>query len=383
MSISRIKARRIITPEGIISGYVYYENDKITYVGCDERPYDTEIDAGDLYVSPGFVDLHTHGAMGVDYCDITGAEELELALAYKASHGATTVLPTITSSSREKTLAALECFERIIGGTYSARVPGVHLEGPFFSCDFCGAQNPELITPPRVEFYGEILEKHGNIIKRWDYAPELDEGAVFCRALTERGIIASAGHTGAEYDDIVRAMGQGMNLITHLYSCTSTITRKGGFRHLGVIECAYLFDELYAEIIADGRHLPPELLRLIFKTKPHDKLILVTDSLCVAGVDRLESNVGGVKCIVEDGVCKLLDRSAFAGSIATMDRLVRVVTKEAGLPIEDAVMMAAYTPARLLKLNTGAIESGKDADIIFFDDQINVSRVIVAGRTIK
>ncbi len=382
MSISRIKAKRIITPEGIKDGYVYYEGGKITYVGGDERPYDTELDAGEMYVSPGFVDIHTHGAMDVDYCEITGAEDLERALSYKVSHGATTILPTITSSSRERTVAALECFKKILGGTYSANVPGVHLEGPFFSRDYCGAQNPELITPPRVEFYGEILEKYGDIIKRWDYAPELDAGAVFCKALTDRGIIASAGHTGAEYDDIVAAMEQGMNLITHLYSCTSTITRKGGFRHLGVIECAYLFDELYAEIIADGKHLPPELLRLIFKSKPHDKLILVTDSLCVAGADRLESSVGGVKCIVEDGVCKLLDRSAFAGSIATMDRLVRVVTQDAGLPVEDAVMMAAYTPAKLLKLNTGAIECGKNADIIFFDDKINISRVIVGGRTI-
>ncbi len=378
---TRIKSDRILTPQGVSEGYVYFEGEYITHIGREELPYEEEIDAKGLYVSPGLIDIHTHGAMGVDYGNADSVEDINRALAFQVSHGATTVLPTVTSSAPEVTDRALKMLAEAIDKGVPANVPGVHLEGPFLSLKQAGAQDPKLITEPREEFYLPILEKYGRYIARWDYAPERDEGHSFARILTERGILPSAAHTDAEYEDIKGALENGMSLITHLYSCTSTITRHGGFRHLGVIESAYLFDELYIELICDGKHLPPELLKLIFKIKPHEKIILCTDSLMVAGIDAKEARVGTTECIIEDGICKLRDRSAFAGSIATADRLLRVATKEAGLPIPEAVKMLTENPARLLKLDTGSLEVGKRADIITFDEDIEIHHIILGGTT--
>lgn len=382
--ITRIKGERIITPEGIVSGYVYYENGKITYVGGDELAFDKEIDAGADYVSPGFIDVHTHGAGGVDYSSADGEQSVKRALRCHLAHGATTILPTVNSSSPERILSALSTLRRAIAdNTDGSFVPGVHLEGPFFSPEQCGAQNTKYITAPNPELYRRVIAEYGDMILRWDYAPERDGGAEFCRELVGAGILPSAGHTNAAYDDVKLAVENGMKLITHLYSCTSTITRRGGFRVLGVTECAYLFDDLYIEIIADGKHLPPELLRLIFKLKPHDKILLVTDSLSVADTDATEGVLEGIEYVIEDGVCKLRDRSAFAGSVATADRLVYTATHLGGLDISDAVRMASYNPARLFGLNKGELAVGRDADIIFFDDDIKIKGIILGGNTVK
>ena len=171
-----------------------------------------------------------------------------------------------------------------------------------------------------------------------------------------------------------------MQLITHLYSCTSTVTRDHGFRSLGVIESAFLRDELYVEIIADGKHLPPELVRMIVKIKGMDRVVLVTDSLDIAATDLTSGKFkGGSAFIVEDGVCKLPDRTAFAGSIATADRLIRVMRDECGFELVDAIRMMSATPASLLGVNKGSIKEGMDADIIIFDEGINVSDVFVGG----
>ena len=164
-----------------------------------------------------------------------------------------------------------------------------------------------------------------------------------------------------------------------MYSCTSTVTRDHGFRSLGVIESTFLRDELYAEIIADGKHLPPELIKMIVKIKGADKTLLCTDSLAIAGTDIKEGVMSGTEFIVEDGVCKLKDRSAFAGSIATADRLVRVMTKECGYDVVTAVKMITETPAKIAKINAGKLENGYRADIVVFDEDINIKSVFVNG----
>ena len=152
-----------------------------------------------------------------------------------------------------------------------------------------------------------------------------------------------------------------------------------GFRRLGVIETTYLHDDMYAEIIADGRHLPPELIRLILKIKGTDRVALCTDSLALAGTNVKEGITLNVPFIIEDGVCKLRDRSAFAGSIATSDRLIRVMTSEVGVDMVTAVKMLTKVPAEILGLNKGILEAGKDADIVVFDDEVNMREVIVRG----
>ena len=168
-----------------------------------------------------------------------------------------------------------------------------------------------------------------------------------------------------------------------LYSCTSTVTRENGYRSLGVIESAHLRDELYVEIIADGKHLPPDLIKMIIKIKGTEKVALVTDSLEIAGTDIMKGVMSGTEFIVEDGVCKLKDRSAFAGSVATADCLVRTLVYECGFEIPTAVKMLTEVPAKILKINKGIICKGYDAVFVVFDKNIKIVKVFVGGKVVN
>ncbi len=377
--ISRIKSERIILPSGITSGYVYFSGGKITAVTADELPFDTEYDAFGDFVSPGFIDMHTHGGMGYDF--IGDSEGIVKGCNFHLRHGTTSICPTVSAAPFEVMKKAVgEIAKAMKSPELEVNIIGAHLEGPYLSKEQCGAQSTDFITPPKEDEYKQIIEEYPKAVARWSYAPENDKDNSFLKFLRKNGIVASAGHTNAEYVDIKRALDGGMSLITHLFSCTSTITRKNGFRHLGVIESAMLEDDLYAEIIADGKHLPSELIKLIIKIKGTDKIALITDSLHIAGTDIKHGFMVDTEFIIEDGVCKLMDRSAFAGSIATADRLVRSVINEAGVELYDAVKMITKVPAEIMGLNKGTLSVGKDADIIVFDDNINVKKVFVNGR---
>ena len=259
------------------------------------------------------------------------------------------------------------------------------LPAGFVSADVAqtGAQAGACITCPIEEEYARIAREYHGTLSRWTYAPEHDEGARFAKCMREFGVITSAGHTNATYSDMKLALDAGCRLVTHLYSCTSTITRDHGFRRLGVIESAFLEDGIVAEIIADGKHLPPELLRMIYKIKGSDGLVAVTDSLSLAGTNVKVGRMSQTDFIIEDGVCKLLDRSAFAGSIATSDVLLRVLTAEAGIPITEAIKLITVNPARVMGLSgKGSLSSGNDADMVVFDSNINVSAVFVKGEKV-
>lgn len=377
--ISRIKSSRIITPDGLFSGYVYFDKTQILQVTAEELPCGTTYDVGENYVSPGFIDLHVHGGNGADFCQATPEEVASIA-DFHLRHGTTTIVPTITSVTFETMQNALQniqsCVER---GLQQANIAGVHLEGPYFSPKQCGAQNPDKLAAPKKETYGIFLERFGGLIKRWSYAPEVDKDLSFVKDLVKNGVIPAIGHSDAIYDECMAAYEQGCKLVTHLYSCTSTITREKGYRRLGVIETAYLLDDMDVEIIADGKHLPPELIRLICKQKGYDRVSLVTDAMQLAGTNETISDIGGVPCMVEDGVAKLLDRSAFAGSIATTDRLLRVCIKDVGIPVTDAVHMITANPARILGINAGKLESGARPDVVVFDEDVNILSVFVNG----
>ena len=376
--MKRIKSSKIIQKDTIISGYVYFDENGIFAVTDEELPFNEEYNAGEMYVSPGFIDIHTHGGGGFAFEreieDVIGGCNFHLA------HGTTSICPTVSAAHFDsmaqsvKNVATAMRDERTL-----PNVIGVHMEGPYLSLKQIGAQGAEFITPPDPKDYEKLIAEYGDYIARWTYAPENDENGEFCRHLVSNGIVPSAGHTDAIGSEMDAAAENGCRLITHLYSCTSTITRDHGFRRLGVIETAYLCDDIFVEIIADGKHLPPDLIRLIYKIKGSDKIALVTDSLALAGTDTKHGFMQSTEFIIEDGVCKLMDRSAFAGSIATADRLVRVITKEVGLPLTEAIKMMSSTPARIMGLNKGAIEKGLDADIVIFDDDINVQKIFVMG----
>ncbi len=379
--IQRIKSDKLIVGDHIVSGYVYFENGTITAVTADELPFDKEYDYTGSYVSPGFIDMHTHGGAGHEF--FSTAADMVAACNFHLSHGTTSICPTISAAPFETMCNAVtEVKKAIADPELLPNLIGLHMEGPYLSAAQCGAQCPDFITPPDASQYEHLIEEAGNLIARWTYAPENDKDGAFCSYLNAHGILPSAGHTDAIYDDMRLAAQCGCRLITHLYSCTSTITRKQGFRRLGVIESAYLNDDMYVEIIADGRHLPPELIKLILKIKGSDRVAMCTDSLAIAGTDVKEGITLNIEFVIEDGVCKLKDRSAFAGSIATTDRLVRVMTKEVGVELCEAVKMITRVPAEILSLNKGELKAGKDADIVVFDEDINISGIFVMGQKV-
>lgn len=379
--MKRIKSDKIIVEDRLFCGYVYFEDGTITAVTGDELPYDEEYDCTGYYVSPGFIDMHTHGGAGHEF--FGSAEDIVEGCNFHLSHGTTSICPTISAAPFEvMEKSVTQCRIAKADPKLKANLIGLHMEGPYLSAEQCGAQCPDFITPPIPEQYEKLVNDAADVLARWTYAPENDEHGCFGKYLTEHGILTSAGHTNADGEDMRNALEAGCRLITHLYSCTSSITRHQGFRKLGVIESAYLNDDMYVEIIADGRHLPIDLIRLILKIKGSDRVILCTDSLALAGTDIKEGITLNVEFIIEDGVCKLKDRSAFAGSIATADKLVRVMVKDVGISVAEAVKMITKVPAELLGLNKGTLREGKDADIIVFDDCIRVQKKFVMGNAI-
>ena len=376
----RIKSDKIIVGETLFNGYVYEENGKIVEVSKADKPCKATYDYTGKYVSSGFIDIHTHGAGGYAFMN-SSVEDVVAGCDYHLQHGTTSIVPTISAGEFTTMRNAVVNIHKAKGKT-KGNILGAHLEGPYLSPKQAGAQCPVFITPPKKEDYEGLIEEYGESITRWTYAPENDENGAFCKYLTEYGIIASAGHTDAKYADMAQAIENGCNLITHLYSCTSTVTRDHGFRSLGVIESAYLRDELYVEIIADGKHLPPDLIKMIIKIKGADKVALITDSLEIAGTDITEGVMSGTEFIVEDGVCKLKDRSAFAGSVATADCLIRTLVKDCGYSIPTAVKMLTEVPAEILKINKGRLAQDYDADIIVFNEEITIQEVFVLGKKI-
>ena len=351
---------------------------------------DAEIVEGNgLYASAGFIEMHSHGAGGADFMD-GNAEAYQMACKMHLVHGTTTIFPTTLAAAREEIIRSIEVFKEAKKVLNKDQfVPGLHLEGPYFAMSQKGAQDPRYVRDPDPEEYMEMIRIADGAIKRWSVAPERKGAMEMGDYLTANGILPSMGHTDATYNDVKEAIRHGYTHITHLYSCTSSIVRKGGFRILGVTESAYCFDELTVELIADGCHLPPELIAMIVKCKGVDKIALVTDSLRPAGLDVTETKIGseedGRNVIIEDGVAKLPDRSAFAGSIATADRLVKTVWKQAGVPLPDAIRMMSENPARIMGIDDrkGRLLPGKDADIVLFDENVTVRDVYYMGRKVN
>ncbi|MEG0168195.1 MAG: N-acetylglucosamine-6-phosphate deacetylase [Ruthenibacterium sp.] len=379
----------IITETGIMHGDVMTHGEQI--VAIAEKiavPEDTHvIDAAGQILSPGFIDLHTHGGGGADFMD-GDAESVYRACAMHLKHGTTTILPTTIAGSKENLMEILRLFENL---TFTrADLPeilGIHLEGPYFAYEQRGAQNPRYLRNPEPAEYMEALALSTHI-KRWSFATELPGSDEFLQVLLSHGIVASSAHTDATCAQVQHAYTQGVTALTHFYSGMSGVKRVNAFRVAGAIEAGYLLDDLYVEVIADGCHLPAELLQLIYKIKGADRICLVTDSMRAAGMPNgsyiLGKKCNGMRAIVEDGVAKLPDRSAFAGSVATTDRLVRTMHALSGAPLYETIKMASLTPARLMKIDhhKGSIAVGKDADILLLDKALNVTSVMVRGKVI-
>ncbi|MEG0305942.1 MAG: N-acetylglucosamine-6-phosphate deacetylase [Oscillospiraceae bacterium] len=345
---------------------------------------DTVYDLNGLFLSAGFVDIHVHGGGGHDFMDAT-KEAYHGASALHLKHGTTAMVPTTLASSKEELLKTFAIFKSCNGGFQDgAKLLGLHIEGPYISKSQCGAQDLRFIRNPEPSEYEELLAACPQIL-RWTVAPELDGANNFGDVLCAHGILPCIGHSEATDAQVVQAMLHGYTHITHLYSATSTIVRIKGFRHAGIVESAYLYNKLTSEIIADGCHLPASLLRMAYQFIGPKRLALVTDSMRGAGSESGESVLGSLKngqrVILEDGVAKLPDLSAFAGSICTTDKLVRNMITLAGASLPDAICMMTQTPAEILGIaqQYGRVAVGRIADLVVFDKDINIHMVFKDG----
>jgi N-acetylglucosamine-6-phosphate deacetylase len=381
---------RIITPYRTIeNGTVLVSGGKILEIaqGDIDAPHAIAMDAKGQYISPGFMDIHVHGGGGYDFMDNTVEAFLKIAETH-ARFGTTSMLPTTLTCEKEELFKTLECYEQANQINHKgAQFLGMHLEGPYFAMNQRGAQDPRFIRNPDPEEYEEILSRT-SVIKRWSAAPELKGALPFSRRLRSKGILVALAHTDAIYEEVLEGFENGFTLATHLYSAMSGVTRKNAFRYAGAIEGAFIIDKMDVEIIADGIHLPEPLLKLVVKIKGPGRTALITDAMRAAGMPPGDSILGnrerGLKVIVEDGVAKLPDRSAFAGSVATADRLIRTMINMAGVTLMEAVEMMSSTPARIMGLtdSKGSLVVGKDADIVIFDENINIKTTIVNGEIV-
>lgn len=381
--LTQIINAKILTPSGWLKdGSVLMRDDKILEVtNCDLAVIGAELfDAKGMYVVPGGVEIHCHGGGGRDFMEGT-EEAFRTAIQTHMKHGTTSIFPTLSSSSVDMINRAADTCTRLMKEPGSP-VLGLHLEGHYLNQKMAGGQIPEYIKDPDPKEYIPIVETW-DCIKRWDAAPELPGAMQFGKYISGKGLLASVAHTQAEFDDIKAAWDNGYTHATHFYNAMPGFHKNGEYKQEGTVEAVYLIDGISVEMIADGIHVPVPILKLIHKIKGVERTALVTDALACAASDS--NTAFDPRVIIEDGVCKLADRSALAGSIATMDRLIRTTVNMAGIPLEDAARMASETPARIMGVydRKGSIQKGKDADIIIFDKDLNLTNVIAMGKEIK
>ncbi|MDF2924828.1 MAG: nagA 3 [Paenibacillaceae bacterium] len=352
----------------------------------DPSGYGAVIDAKGLYAAPGFMDLHVHGGGGYEF-NLASPEEIRAICAAHARYGTTSILPTTLAAPIPELIRTIRAVREAQSLTIESNILGIHLEGPYFAQSQRGAQNPEHILNPSPDTYLPLLNEWDQV-RMMGAAPELPGSLELGRELVRRGIVASIAHSDATYDEVVRAVQHGYSDVTHIYSGCSMVHRVNGYRVAGVVEAGLALDELTVQVIADGKHLPAALLKLLYKTKGADRIILITDALFAAASRYQDGDVitqsNGVQTVLEDGVMKLMDRQAFAGSIATANQLVRNMVQLAGASLPDAVAMASLTPARLMKLDgcKGRLAPGYDADFVLFDDQFEIRLTAVRGRIV-
>ena len=380
--LTQIINGKILTPQGWLKdGSVLISDNKILEVtNCDLAVVGaTLIDAKGMYIVPGGVEIHVHGGGGRDFMEGT-EEAFRAAVAAHMQHGTTSIFPTLSSSTIPMIREAAATTEKLMAEKDSP-VLGLHLEGHYFNMKMAGGQLPENTKNPDPEEYIPLLEET-HCIKRWDAAPELPGAMQFGKYVTSKGVLASVGHTQAEYEDIQTAYEAGYTHATHFYNAMPGFHKRREYKYEGTVESVYLTDGMTVEVIADGIHLPATILKLVYKLKGVENTCLVTDALAYAAYEGHEPI--DPRYIIEDGVCKMADHSALAGSLATMDVLVRTMVKKANIPLEDAVRMASETPARLIGVSDrkGALAKGLDADIVILDKELNVRCVWSMGKIV-
>jgi N-acetylglucosamine-6-phosphate deacetylase len=360
-----------------------------TTVNASAAPGTSVIDAGEGYISPGFVDLHVHGGAGADFMDGTD-KDFETVIACHSRHGTTSIVPTTTVARHDQIMKVLETTRRFRTrtNTRGARVLGAHFYGPYFRYEARGAHPGAAIRPPDVSEYSQYLEFADSICTA-TVAPELPGAEGFARACAARGVRTNVGHSWATFPQMAEAVEWGVRHIDHLYCAMSDKTRLREFQLYpmqgGVLEATLYFDELTTEVIADGKHLSTDLLLLALKIKGCDRLALVTD--CNRALDMPEGMYmigpldGGEPLMHRDGVGLMPDGKALASSVRGMDHMVRTFIEMTGRPLWEVIRMASLTPARIVgwEREIGSLDIGKRADLLVMSRNLDVQRVFVDG----
>ncbi len=378
---------RIVTTDNVLSGKaVVVDGANIQGIadlgslGSDVK----QIDVGGRYVTPGLIDLHTHGAMGHSFNEPT-QEAFKAITEENARRGVTALLATVATAPIEEMITCFQ-FARtwMSQPREGARVLGVHAEGPYINLAFKGALDPKNVRNPD-DGTPDLLLAHHDVIRIMAFAPELPGALELTARLASLGIVPSAGHSAARDSDVIAAMGRGLRHITHVWSAQSTTVREGPYRKPGLLEASLTFDGLSVEMICDNKHLPPTLMKLGYKCIGPERLSVISDATTGAGLPNgTRFRMGQMEYVVDDGVGMMLDHSAFAGSATLVNQMVPILTNVVGIPLANAIRMLTLTPARVIGEDNrkGSLAAGKDADLAIFEDDFTAWRTMIAGQWI-
>lgn len=378
--LTQINNGKILTPEGwLLDHSILIEDGKIAEIAGSLPIQGAEVvDARGMYIVPGFVAMNVYGANGHSFAEGT-KEAFDAITKAHLEHGATTIFPTIPPSSKEKIIDIAHLCEELMKDGNST-IKGLHLCGPYLSPDMTKDQYK--VRLPDVKEYMEILDST-NCIKRWDAAPEQPGTKEFAQELSKRGILPTISHTQAEYKDVYEGYLSGFKHTSQLYNAMPGFHKKNEYKYEGTVESVYLIDDMTTEVIADGKHLPATILRLVYVIKGPEKVALVTAALSYAAYDGPVNPDDNV--YIEDGVCKVKGVKHLAGSIATMDTLVKNMVIKVETTLKDAVKMASETPAKIMGVydKVGSIEKGKEANILILNYNYDILSVWSHGVKVK
>lgn len=339
-----------------------------------------EVDASGRYVVPGFIDIHTHGAVGVDVNGAT-AEDFEKICCFQATQGTTSWQGSILTDTREQTLSCIEEYNKWKAMDHEgADLMGLHLEGPFLCAEYKGAMPEHLLQTPNMELLKEYQEAAHGDIRYITVSPEVEGIPEFIPEIKKLGMVVAIGHSGADYDTARKAIANGAMASTHTGNAMKLL-----HQHFPAIWGAVLEDDqLYCEIICDGRHLHPGTVRLIIKTKGLDRVVAVTDSIMAAGLPDGDYKLGVNDVVVVDGDAKLKVGGTRAGSTLTTGKGLLNLLEFTGKPLEQVLPLLTENPAKLIGVydKIGSIEAGKEADIVMLNENCQVVRTYAKGKEV-
>ena len=372
-----IKNCNIIFLNKVEKGSVLVKNGKIAKINPTDTEDDLVIDAECLYLAPGFIDIHIHGAGGCDTMDGT-VESIETIAKTIVKHGTTSFTPTTMTVAAEDIRKSMEVIKKLKkeGTNGGAHVLGAHLEGPFINPSAIGAQNPNFLQKPSIEAYNEMVGDCEDAVVSITIAPEVEGATNLISYLTEKGVACSIGHTKATYEECMKGIKAGCCHSTHLYNAMTGLTH----REPGVVGATFDSD-ISTETISDGIHISYPALRIAYKQKGTDNVMLISDAMMACCMPDGEYSLGGQDVIVKEGAARLRN-GALAGSVLTLDKAVKNVFTNSDLPLNEVVKMASYNGAKYCKVadHKGQIKEGYDADLVLLDKNIEVVKVFVDGK---